>query len=180
MSMEIIKIKARCAKQIHDAIAAELADGIPEEVVKDIRRMAAIHAQVKHRMSEGQAVSTKDVQEYNRLAYKVFPNEQDGEEFEKEEIPTCPPPGPDVAVVCDSKAMDIVHNYIVDHLDKSDGKIKDFSVYIVWKCKTLQNWKWLLSSTLPDGMYYELTFNGDKGEYYLDAYKKIENKVIGG
>lgn len=49
---------------------------------------------------------------------------------------------------------------------------------MVWKCKTLQNWKYLISSTLLDGMYYELTYNGDKNEWYLDAYKKFENVVI--
>lgn len=68
-------------------------------------------------------------------------------------------------------------NYIEEHLDKSVAK-PDFDVYTVWKRKTLQNWKYLLSSTLPDGMYYELTYNGDKKEWYLDAYKKVENKVV--
>lgn len=77
----------------------------------------------------------------------------------------------------DEKAFKIVVDYIESHLDKSD-EIPDYSVYIVWKCKTLQNWKYLLSSTLNDGMYYELTYNGDKKEWYLDAYKKFENKVI--
>lgn len=77
----------------------------------------------------------------------------------------------------DNKAIDIVMNYIIAHLDKSDDT-PDFEVYIVWKCKALQNWKYLLSSTLFDGMYYELTYNGDKKEWYLDAYKKFENKVI--
>jgi len=48
----------------------------------------------------------------------------------------------------------------------------------VWMCKTLQNWKFLISSTLSDGMYYELTYNGDKKEWYLDAYKKFENRVV--
>ena len=38
----------------------------------------------------------------------------------------------------------------------------------------------VISSTLPDGMYYEVTFNGDKNEWYLDAYKKFENKVLKG
>ena len=42
--------------------------------------------------------------------------------------------------------------------------------------KTLQNAKALLSTTVSDGMYYELTYNGDKKELYLDAYKKWENK----
>lgn len=51
-------------------------------------------------------------------------------------------------------------------------------MYIVWFCKTLQNFKVLLSTTLPDGMYYEVTFDGDKNKYYLDAYKKWKNISI--
>ena len=77
----------------------------------------------------------------------------------------------------DEKVINIVKNYILNHLDKSD-EIPDFSVFTVWKAKVLQNWKYLLSSTLPDGMYYELTYNGDKKEWYLDAYKKFENQLI--
>ena len=77
----------------------------------------------------------------------------------------------------DSRATDIVFKYILDHLDKSDD-IPYYEVYIVWKCKVLKNWKYLISSTLSDGMYYELTFNGDTNEWYLDVYKKLENKVV--
>ena len=77
----------------------------------------------------------------------------------------------------DEKALQIVRDYIERHIDKSD-EMPEFEVYMVWKCKALQNWKYLLSSTLPDGMYYELTYNGDKKEWYLDAYKKFENVVI--
>lgn len=77
----------------------------------------------------------------------------------------------------DEKALDIVFKYIVEHLHKSDAD-PEFSLYIVWKCKALQNWKYLISSTLLDGMYYELTYNGDKREWYLDAYKKFENRCI--
>lgn len=72
---------------------------------------------------------------------------------------------------------DIVREYVDEHLDKSD-EIPYYEVYIVWYCKTLQNWKALASTTLNDGMYYELTLNGNKREIYLDAYKKWENKVI--
>ena len=80
----------------------------------------------------------------------------------------------------DNIALEIVKSYVEEHLDKSDKDIKesDKEPFIVWKCKILQNWKYLLSTRLPDGMYYELTFNGDKQEWYLDAYKKFENKVI--
>lgn len=77
----------------------------------------------------------------------------------------------------DNVAINIVRNYIEKHLDKTDP-YTSYSVFVVWKCKALQNWKFLLSSTLPDGMYYELTYNGDKREWYLDAYKKFENICI--
>ena len=72
-----------------------------------------------------------------------------------------------------------VYEYIKEHIDKTDNvKFSIDDVYLVWCCKTLQNWKALISTTLPDGMYYECTFNGDKNEMYLDAYKKFENKII--
>ncbi len=54
--------------------------------------------------------------------------------------------------------------------------IKD--VYVVWCCKTLQNNKALLATNVPDGMYYEVTYNGDKKQLYLDAYKKVHNMCI--
>lgn len=72
-----------------------------------------------------------------------------------------------------------VAKYANEHMDKSDGKkITEADVFIVWMCKTLQNSKAMVSTTLFDGMYYELTYNGDKKELYLDAYKKWENKCI--
>ncbi|EAE9800313.1 hypothetical protein ABW380_002543 [Listeria innocua] len=77
------------------------------------------------------------------------------------------------------KCKGIVLNYANSHLDKSDKKeIGLDDVFVVWSCKTLQNSKALLSTTLYDGMYYECTFNGDKSELYFDAYKKWENKKI--
>lgn len=77
----------------------------------------------------------------------------------------------------DDKALMIVEAYIAEHLDKSDS-VPKYEVYTVWKAKILQNWKYLIASTIPDGMYYEVTFNGDKNEWYLDAYKKFENRCI--
>lgn len=69
--------------------------------------------------------------------------------------------------------------YANEHLDKTDHKeISEKDVFVVWCCKTLQNNKALLSTTLSDGMYYEMTYNGDKKELYMDAYKKWENKCI--
>lgn len=77
----------------------------------------------------------------------------------------------------DERALEIVREYIREHLDKSDAPV-EFAVYTVWKAKILKNWKYLISSSLYDGMYYELTYNGDKCEWYLDAYKKFENRAI--
>lgn len=77
----------------------------------------------------------------------------------------------------EKEAFRIVELYIKEHLDKTDN-VPEASLYIVWKSKILQNWKFLISSTLCDGMYYELTYNGDKHEWYLDAYKKFENRCM--
>lgn len=72
-----------------------------------------------------------------------------------------------------------VADYFNSRVDKADKfEIDTEDVYIVWFCKTLQNFKALLSTTVSDGMYYEITYNGDKNELYLDAYKKWENQRI--
>lgn len=76
------------------------------------------------------------------------------------------------------KAQQLVADYTNDHTDVTDGNsrlIKPEDVYVVWSVKVLQNHKALLSTPLPDGMYYEVTFNGDKNEIYFDAYKKFQN-----
>ena len=73
----------------------------------------------------------------------------------------------------------VVREYTEEHLDKTDKKqITEVDVFVVWSCKTLQNNKALLSTTVSDGMYYELTYNGDKNELYIDVYKKFENKGL--
>lgn len=69
-----------------------------------------------------------------------------------------------------------VVEYFNENADKTDQKqITEADVFVVWYCKTLQNHKALLSTTVSDGMYYELTYNGDKQELYFDAYKKWQN-----
>jgi len=76
-------------------------------------------------------------------------------------------------------AKQIVINYFNEHVEKTDNKkINAEDVYIVWFCKTLQNWKVLVSTTVSDGMYYEVTHNGDKDETYVDVYKKWDNLTV--
>lgn len=57
-------------------------------------------------------------------------------------------------------------------------ELTEENIFIVWICKTLQNNKALVSTTIPGSCYYELTYNGDKDELYFDAYKKVENTCI--
>lgn len=76
-------------------------------------------------------------------------------------------------------AKKAVADYFNSHKEIADeGRLTPEDVYVVWLCKTLQNNKALLSTTVWDGMYYEVTYNGDKNEMYLDAYKKWDNKCI--
>lgn len=79
-----------------------------------------------------------------------------------------------------NKVRELVANYTNEHTDQSDNAatIQPEDVYLVWSCKTLQNNKALASTPRLDGMYYEVTYNGDKNEIYFDAYKKFENKKI--
>lgn len=75
--------------------------------------------------------------------------------------------------------INTVVNYFNNRVEiTDDNKITSDNVFIVWSCKCLQNNKALVSTTVSDGMYYELTYNGDKQELYLDAYKKWENQCI--
>lgn len=70
----------------------------------------------------------------------------------------------------------LVANYTSKGLDITDSVTCTVdNVYVVWSSKVLQNNKALLSTNLPDGMYYEITYNGNKNEIYFDAYKKLEN-----
>lgn len=74
----------------------------------------------------------------------------------------------------------IVVDYFNSQADSTDknGRITEDNVFIVWSVKVLQNNKALLSTTVSDGMYYEITHNGDKNEIYVDAYKKWKNYAI--
>lgn len=76
----------------------------------------------------------------------------------------------------DSKEFfDLCKRIVVEY---NDNEISTDDVYVVWSAKVLQNNKALLSTTVSDGMYYEVTLNGNKREVYLDAYKKQENMAI--
>ena len=80
------------------------------------------------------------------------------------------------------KFIQLCKEKVVDYLSNGALSIpSDIStdyVYVVWLNRTLQNNKALLSTIISDGMYFEITYNGDKDELYFDAYKHVHNEAI--
>ncbi len=78
------------------------------------------------------------------------------------------------------QAKKVVADYFNEHVDATDNAqiSEEDDVFVVWFCKTLQNWKVLVSTTVPDGKYYEVTHDGDNNRTYLDVYVKIQNCTI--
>lgn len=75
----------------------------------------------------------------------------------------------DFQSVCLDKLVNWYNTHNETHIERDD-------VFIVWSCKTLQNYKCLASTTVSgDGIYAEYTYNGDKQELYEDIYKKLTN-----
>lgn len=65
---------------------------------------------------------------------------------------------------------------VMNQIHETSGGVPD--VYIVWFSKTLQNWKALLSTSVADGRYYEVTYDGDKKRAYVDTYVKESNVAV--
>ena len=81
--------------------------------------------------------------------------------------------------VCKKKLVEWYNNFIDNGHAEIHEHITLEDVFVVWSCKTLQNYKALLSTTVSgDGIYAEYTFNGDRGELYEDVYRKLTNTCI--
>lgn len=76
------------------------------------------------------------------------------------------------------KFAQIAKSAVIKWYEREGKTLSEGDVYVVWACKTLQNNKALVSTTVSDGMYFEMTYNGDKDELYVDAYKKWENVCV--
>lgn len=65
-----------------------------------------------------------------------------------------------------------VNEYLnpADHITLED-------VYIVHFVYVLSNWKALVSTTIPDDRYYEVTHRAG-GESYIDVYSKERQQII--
>lgn len=79
-----------------------------------------------------------------------------------------------------AKAKQMVRDY-VDSLHQQNfpqTETPAYEVYVVWFAKTLQNWKAILGTTMPDGRLFEITYDGNKRAAYFDVYNKIDNFAI--
>ena len=76
-------------------------------------------------------------------------------------------------------AAKLVYDYFIKNVDDAYNitlkDLEDVDIYQVLHCYILGNEKWLLATTYPDGMYYEVTYNKTKDEWYFDAYQKVKN-----
>ena len=62
------------------------------------------------------------------------------------------------------------------YMQNNREKVPEYNeTYVVWCCKTLQNYKCLVSTSMPDTIYAEFTYNGDSGVTYFDCYDKLTN-----
>lgn len=78
-----------------------------------------------------------------------------------------------VAITLAMSALTHNYGYMLEPEEVSN-KINEDNMFVVWYCKTLQNWK-VLVGCMDIDEYVEVTHNGDKEETYVDIYNKALN-----
>lgn len=81
----------------------------------------------------------------------------------------------------EEQAVRLVYDFALLHLDPSDEKHATFAldeVYVVSFSYVLGNWRAMVSTSLPDGMYYEVTYIRELELAYVDAYKRSGHKEL--
>ena len=73
------------------------------------------------------------------------------------------------------QAINAVARVYAEYFDKQEHYADK---YVVWFCYILGGWKALVSTSLPDGRYYEVTYNNNRGVAFVDCYEKTDNVEI--
>lgn len=75
------------------------------------------------------------------------------------------------------RAINATRTVLFNDFNYNANEIIPNDMFIVWMCKTLQNWKAIVSGVHVKELI-EVTYNGDKDEIYVDVYEKKHNTVI--
>jgi len=144
----------------------------PSEFLEKIR-MFKYEGRSERNIAEELGVSVSML----RSAVAIAKNEVRRAALDNGTTPTFP-----VHVTNPNRHMDKARELVLNHYNRlymPEGEALHISeVYVVHFDKTLQNWKALVATEAIDGMYFEVAYNGDKNETYLDAYKRVSNEVI--
>lgn len=76
-----------------------------------------------------------------------------------------------------TKAINAARTVLITKFRYNINQLELMDMYVVWFCKTLQNWKALVSGVHVNE-YIEVTYNGDKKETYVDVYRKVHNECF--
>lgn len=77
-------------------------------------------------------------------------------------------------------ATDYINASLMAKQRHKEDPFPQYDLYTVWFVKTLQNWKSLLSTTLPDGNSYEILYDGNNRQTLVSTYTKVRNLEIPG
>lgn len=80
----------------------------------------------------------------------------------------------DEIIVDDKFALGVVEQHLRNALSLN---IDISKIVIVWNSYILGNRKWMIAY-IPTKLYFEVTYNSNKNEVYVDIYEKIENNKI--
>ena len=69
-------------------------------------------------------------------------------------------------------------NAVVSATETHEEPVRLEETYLVLFAYVLGGWKALISTSRPDGRYFEVTYNKDKCETYVDFYVKVDQVVI--
>lgn len=75
------------------------------------------------------------------------------------------------------EALDITRKVLQDSYGYTSDVVAEDKMFVVWSCKTLQNWKAIVGGTDIKELI-EVTYNGDKSETYVDVYENKLNVAI--
>ena len=76
-----------------------------------------------------------------------------------------------------AKAL-VLENYTEHQVPRGNPEITLDDLFLVWFTKTFSNWKCLVATIYADGLYYEVTHNGNAQETYVDIYRRLGHSKV--